>query len=267
MALDMSGNNVSQAADPAKRLMRRRRSARRHAGRRGDAGKRERAAGRCPGPGAGGTCDRVARSAAFRCFRHGRLCRRARRYARHVAIDRRIRRRPRLCRTCEPGTAVRISTGAAVPEGADSGRHPGRVRREGDRVEVPATAPDCNIRVPRGWISCAASAADAGRILDGVALVAGRCGGAGKVPVAARPRVAILSSGDELAAPGTTPGPWQIFDSATYGMAGLVASWGGAAHRLAVAKDDVAAIARAAEEGLARQRPAGGGRRRIGGRP
>jgi len=50
--------------------------------------------------------------------------------------------------------------------------------------------------------------------------------------------------------PPETPSPWQIFDSATFGLAGLIAAWGGEARRLAVAKDDVAAIARAAEEGL-----------------
>jgi molybdopterin molybdotransferase len=64
------------------------------------------------------------------------------------------------------------------------------------------------------------------------------------------PRVAILSSGDELAAPGSEPNRYQIFDSGTYGIAGLIQSWGGAPNRLAVEKDDAAAIARAAEEGL-----------------
>ena len=39
---------------------------------------------------------------------------------------------------CEPGTAVRISTGAAIPEGADTVVIQEDVRREGDRVKVPA---------------------------------------------------------------------------------------------------------------------------------
>ena len=74
--------------------------------------------------------------------------------------------------------------------------------------------------------------------------------GAAALPVVRQPRIAILSSGDELAAPGTTPGPWQIFDSATHGIAALVRGWGGGAYRLGVAHDDVAAIAQAAEQGL-----------------
>jgi molybdopterin molybdotransferase len=73
---------------------------------------------------------------------------------------------------------------------------------------------------------------------------------AGQARVMRDPRVAILSSGDELAAPGSEPGPYQIFDSATFGIAGLVQAWGGIPNRLAVEKDNVEAIARAAEHGL-----------------
>jgi molybdopterin molybdotransferase len=54
-----------------------------------------------------------------------------------------------------------------------------------------------------------------------------------------------------LAAPGTVPGPWQIFDSVTFGVAGLIGEWGATPQRLAVERDDVAAIARAAGQGQA----------------
>src|SRR6516164_8233733 len=47
---------------------------------------------------------------------------------------------------CEPGTAVRISTGAAIPLGADTVVIQEDVRRERDRVEVPAAVIGCNIR-------------------------------------------------------------------------------------------------------------------------
>jgi molybdopterin molybdotransferase len=75
--------------------------------------------------------------------------------------------------------------------------------------------------------------------------------GMAKLPVRRRPRVAILSGGDELADPGATPAPFQIFDSGTYGIAALVHTWGGVPHRLQLQKDDPAAIAQAAERGLA----------------
>ena len=152
---------------------------------------------------------------------------------------------------CEAGNAVRVSTGAALPDGADSIVIQEDVRREGDRIEVPEVSAGHFIR--RRGIDFTAGAAllDAGRVLDGVGISLAAASGLAELTVVRRPRVAILSSGDELAAPGQPPGPWQIFDSATYGLAGLIASWGGEAKRLAVAKDDPAAIARAAEEGLA----------------
>ena len=89
-----------------------------------------------------------------------------------------------------------------------------------------------------------------GRFLDGIGLSLAAASGLAALPVVRQPRIAILSSGDELAAPGTTPGPWQIFDSATFGISALVRSWGGVAHHLGVARDDVSSIARAAEQGL-----------------
>jgi molybdopterin molybdotransferase len=90
----------------------------------------------------------------------------------------------------------------------------------------------------------------AGRRLDGVALSLVAASGAADVAVARAPRIAILSSGDELAPPGSQPNPFQIFDSGTFGIAALIQSWGGTPNRLAVEKDDVGAIARAAEQGL-----------------
>ena len=151
---------------------------------------------------------------------------------------------------CEPGMAIRISTGAAMPDGADSIVIQEDVRRDGDRITVPAVAPGHFIRRQGIDFVAGETLLPAGRVLDGVAIGLGAATGRAQLKVARRPRVAILSSGDELAAPGETPGPWQIFDSATFGLAGLITAWGGEARRLAVAKDDVGTIARAAEEGL-----------------
>jgi molybdopterin molybdotransferase len=151
---------------------------------------------------------------------------------------------------CEPGTAIRISTGAAMPAGADTVVIQEEVRREGDRVEVPAVASNRNIRARGLDFTRGEVLLDAGRRLDGIALSLAAAAGLASLAVTAQPRVAILSSGDELAAPGTSPGRWQIFDSGTFGLAGLVRSWGAIPERLAVERDDVAAIARAAEKGL-----------------
>lgn len=151
---------------------------------------------------------------------------------------------------CEEGGAIRISTGAAMPQGADTVVIQEDVSRDGDFAAVPAVAPGKNIRPRGGDFTAGSILLPQGRLLDGVAVSLAAATGAAALPVVRRPRIAILCSGDELAAPGTAPGPYQIFDSATYGIAGLVNAWGGIAKRLDVARDDPAMIARAAEEGL-----------------
>lgn len=151
---------------------------------------------------------------------------------------------------CVSGAAIRISTGAAMPDGADTVVIQEDVSRDGDAVTVPAVKPGKNIRPRGGDFSAGQVLLSRGRKLDGVAVSLAAATGAASLAVMRPPRVAILSSGDELAAPGETPGPYQIFDSATYGIAGLVQSWGGVAQRLGVECDDIGAIARAAEQGL-----------------
>ena len=150
----------------------------------------------------------------------------------------------------ETGMAVRISTGAALPDGADTIVIQEDVRRDGDMVTVPATAAGKHIRPCGGDFAAGTVLLPKGRKLDGVALSLVAASGAGQARVMRSPRVAILSSGDELAAPGSEPGPYQIFDSATFGIGGLIQAWGGIPNRLAVEKDNVDAIASAAEQGL-----------------
>jgi molybdopterin molybdotransferase len=151
---------------------------------------------------------------------------------------------------CGAGQAVRISTGAAIPDGADTVVIQEDVRREGDKVEVPAARVHANIRPRGGDFQAEVELLAQGRKLDGVALSLAAAAGLAELPVRQRPRIAILSSGDELAPPGAEPGPWQIFESATFGIAALVREWGGKPTRLAIEKDDVDSIARAADEGL-----------------
>jgi len=151
---------------------------------------------------------------------------------------------------CESGMAIRISTGAALPDGADAVVMQEDSRREGDRLEIPATPRGQHVRPRGGDFTAGSELLAAGRGLDGVGLSLAAAAGLAGLAVTRRPRIAILSSGDELTVPGAIAGPWQIFDSATYGIAGWIQSWGGVAHRLAVEKDDVVAIARAAERGL-----------------
>ncbi|MDB5740483.1 MAG: Molybdopterin molybdenumtransferase MoeA [Alphaproteobacteria bacterium] len=148
------------------------------------------------------------------------------------------------------GQAVRISTGAPVPDGADTIVIQEEVQRDGGAVTVPAANGEAYVRPRGGDFRVGAQLLAAGRRLDGVALSLAAAAGMAQLSVRARPRIAILSSGDELAEPGEPPGPFQIFNSGTRGVAGLIESWGGVARRLAIARDDVAVIANAAEQGL-----------------
>lgn len=142
----------------------------------------------------------------------------------------------------EPGQAVRISTGAPVPDG-------GRVvmqehaTRVGDHVSVGQVASADRFVRPR-----AADFASGDVLLTpGVRLDPWRialAAAAGRVDLAvgARPRVVIAPTGDEVAAPGTVPGRWQIHDSAGAGLAAWFAMRGCAVERLAPLPDDLDAV-------------------------
>jgi molybdopterin molybdotransferase len=148
------------------------------------------------------------------------------------------------------GGTVRISTGAAIPDGADAVVIQEDVKRDGEMLMMPQARPGQHIRSRAMDFSAGTTLLQAGRRLDGVALALAAAAGAAALPVVRRPRIALLSGGDELAEPGATPGPFQIFDSGTYGIAALVRAWGGQPQRLQLQKDDVNAIACAAEQGL-----------------
>jgi molybdopterin molybdotransferase len=149
-----------------------------------------------------------------------------------------------------PGQAVRIFTGAPVPADADAVILQEDATHEGDRVRVPAVE-NTNIR-PKGMDFAAGETLLAqGTRLDGVALALAAAAGVDPIAVARRPRVTVLATGDELAAPGGPIAPDQIFESVSFGIVALARSWGADAQRLAAAGDTqealIAALRRGAE--------------------
>lgn len=152
---------------------------------------------------------------------------------------------------CEAGKAIRISTGAALPEGADTIVIQEVVERSGTNLQVPLAAPGRHIRHRALDFAAGSVLLEAGRTIDGVALAHAAASGAATLCVSRAPRIAILCGGDELVEPGTTPGPFQIFESCSYGVAGLVEEWGGTADRLAIGSDNADHIAACAKRGLA----------------
>ncbi len=149
-------------------------------------------------------------------------------------------------RTIQAGEAVRIFTGAPVPAGADLVIIQEEAARDGDTVRFEAgEAPKANIRPAGGDFRSGDVLLPEGVVIDPWRLSLVASAGLAQVPVARRPRVAILATGDELVPPGATPRPDQIFESGSFSLAALIGAWGGEAFRLSAQADDAAAIAAA----------------------
>ena len=117
----------------------------------------------------------------------------------------------------QPGTAARIFTGAPVPEGADAVVMQEECSAEGDgHVRVQATPrAGQNIRLAGENITRGSVVLQAGARLTPAALGLAASIGVAELPVARRPRVALFSTGDELAMPGEVA-PEQLPPGAIY---------------------------------------------------
>jgi molybdopterin molybdotransferase len=142
-----------------------------------------------------------------------------------------------------PGQAIRIFTGAPMPEGADAIVVQEEVRREGDRVALMGSvATGDNLR-PVGMDFREGEALIlAGRRLTPRDVALAAAGNHADLPVRRRARVAILATGDELVAPGGALGPAQIIASNNFAVAGVVAACGGVPIDLGIAIDTIAAL-------------------------
>jgi molybdopterin molybdotransferase len=140
------------------------------------------------------------------------------------------------------GEAVRIFTGAAVPEGADMVVIQEDAAREGDTVSFSRIGAASFIRPAALDFAAGDLLLRAGVRLDPWRLALAAAAGRGALLVRARPRVAVLPTGEEVVAPGGAPGPFQIFDSGTTALCALAEAWGCEPVALPVAGDDEEAI-------------------------
>ncbi len=155
-----------------------------------------------------------------------------------------------LDRALGAGQAARIFTGAPLPKGADAVAIQEDVKRDGDILSAPATPRGQYVRAQGLDFKRGETLLAPGTYLDGVALSLAAAAGRVEFAVHARPRIAILGTGDEIVPPGAAAGPYQIYDSVSYGLAALVESWGAYVSRLHPRGDDVAIISAAAREAL-----------------
>jgi len=143
----------------------------------------------------------------------------------------------------EAGTAVRIMTGAPMPDGADA-VVPAEFATERDgTVEITAPlAPGKNVGRCAEDVSVGSVLLAAGRRLraQDVGLLASV--GIDRAEVVRRPRVRIIVTGDELASPGEPKGLHQIYDANSSMLQGLLLRDGGALESLCKIRDDRAAI-------------------------
>lgn len=138
----------------------------------------------------------------------------------------------------EPGTAARILTGGVVPEGADTVVMVEDTSLVGDLVRVPAgIAPSANFHRPGSDIKAGEVVLRRGRALGPAELGLAAALGFARLTVHARPRVALLSTGDELVEVGAEPGPGQIVDSNRYALMGALAEAGAEVWSLGIAPD------------------------------
>ena len=151
-----------------------------------------------------------------------------------------------------PGSAVRISTGAVVPESADAVVPVERttaVKRAGS-VGVPDTEPGDNVRRPGEDIPRGAVVLRAGTPLGPAELGVAASVGRAELRCAQRPTVAILVTGDELTEPGAALAPGAIYSSNAFTLAALVESAGGLVVLSTAVRDDPEATRAELAKGL-----------------
>jgi molybdopterin molybdotransferase len=147
-----------------------------------------------------------------------------------------------------PGQAVRIFTGGAVPEGADAIVIQEDAEVSGDTVTLKEAASPSRFIRPAGLDFRSGSIGlTAGRRLTARDIGLAAAMNRPWLKVRRRPRVAILSTGDELVNPGETPGPGQIVSSNAFSLAAFVAAEGGAPVMLGIARDNPSALSRSIE--------------------
>lgn len=148
--------------------------------------------------------------------------------------------------------AVRTHTGAMIPPGADAvvmvedtNLHPSTSSGHAEVEVLAASPPGDNVLTIGEDVTAGAVAVPAGRRLRAADVGGLAALGVTRVRVRARPRVAILSTGDEVVPAGAVPGPAQVRDVNATTVAAVVTEAGGVPVPCGIAPDDEIALERA----------------------
>ncbi len=136
-----------------------------------------------------------------------------------------------------PGEAVRIFTGAPVPEGADIILIQEDAERTGDIITPRPGHGDTHHIRPAGADFARGDRIVAPRRLTPAEIALAAAMNAGTVTVARRPVVALIPTGDELVWPGESPGPDQILCSNNFGLKAMLEAEGAEVRLLPIARD------------------------------
>ncbi|MCI0800413.1 MAG: molybdopterin molybdotransferase MoeA [Chloroflexi bacterium] len=151
-------------------------------------------------------------------------------------------------KTVAPGTAIRIMTGAPMPDGADTvvpfeETDEVQRKREGkplDQVAIFADMPvGCNVRPAGEDISQGALVLEKGTVVRAAEVGVIASLGMNKVKVIRRPVVAVLATGDELEDTGAPLSAGKIYDSNSFSVAASVVASGGVPRILGIARDNL----------------------------
>jgi molybdenum cofactor synthesis domain-containing protein len=158
----------------------------------------------------------------------------------------------------KPGTALRITTGARMPRGADAVVPVEDTDAIAGAAELPdqvailaASKPGDNIRRAGSDVEVGTPILPEGRTIGPAAVALLAATGNAAVRVRRRPRVAVLSTGDEIVPPGRPLGPAQIYDSNALSLEAQAAAAGAEVRRFGIARDEAAALLSLMREAVA----------------
>ena len=152
----------------------------------------------------------------------------------------------------EPETAIRIMTGAPIPPGANAVIPFEEISLDGDGILVTRRYPhDANLRAAGEDVHAGDMVLAKGAVLRPQEIGMLAAMGQTRVSVVRRPRVAVLSTGDEVVDPSEPLAPGKIRDANGYSVVAAVVKYGGVPLRLGIARDRVEELTAKIREGLA----------------